>query len=85
MPFDRKLSLNSPVQYLKGVGPSRAKLLESRGITTVEDLLYYPPFRYEDRSAVTPVRDLVAGQMATVILSVLTTGAHPHPAWNGYL
>ena len=74
MPFDRKLSLNSPVQYLKGVGPSRAKLLESRGITTVEDLLYYPPFRYEDRSAVTPVRDLVAGQMATVILSVLTTG-----------
>ena len=74
MPFQRKITLTSPVQYLKGVGPSRARLFESRGISTVEDLLYYPPFRYEDRRAVTPVRDLVPGQRATVLLSVLTTG-----------
>ena len=41
--------LASDVQMLKGVGPQRAELLRSRGIHTVEDLLGYLPFRYEDR------------------------------------
>ena len=69
-----KLTLSSEVKYLKGVGPMRAELLAARGIRTVEDLLYYTPFRYEDRTRVTAVRDLVAGQMATVFAEVLTCG-----------
>jgi ATP-dependent DNA helicase RecG len=69
-----KLTLTSEVKYLRGVGPVRAELLAGRGIRTVEDLLYYTPFRYEDRTRVTPVRDLVAGQMATILAEVLTCG-----------
>ncbi|HKS94801.1 MAG TPA: hypothetical protein VJV74_01580, partial [Terriglobia bacterium] len=69
-----KLTLSSEVKYLKGVGPMRAELLAARGIRTVEDLLYYTPFRYEDRTRVTPVRDLVAGQWATVFAEILTCG-----------
>ncbi len=43
--------LDSPIKYLKGVGPAREKLLKSElGIATFEDLLYHFPFRYIDRS-----------------------------------
>ncbi len=68
------LQLSSEVKYLKGVGPARAELLASRGISTVEDLLYYTPFRYEDRTRVTRIRDLVPGQTTTVFAKVLTSG-----------
>ena len=34
---------STPVQYLKGVGPSRAKVFEQLGVTTVHDLLEYYP------------------------------------------
>ena len=37
--------------YVKGVGPARAAMLETKGLKTVEDLLTYAPFRYEDRSS----------------------------------
>ena len=64
----------SEVMYLKGVGPARAELLASRGIRTVEDLLYYTPFRYEDRTRLTRIRDLVPGQTTTIFAKVLTCG-----------
>ena len=41
--------LSTPVQYVKGIGPRVSELLAAKGISTVEDLLYYLPFRYEDR------------------------------------
>ena len=69
-----KLTAAAEVQFLKGVGPVRAELLASRGIRTVEDLLYYTPFRYEDRTRLTPIHDLVPGQTATVFARVLTCG-----------
>jgi len=69
-----KLTLSSDVKYLKGVGPARAEILAERGIRSVEDLLYYTPFRYEDRTRLTRVRDLMPGQMATVLVRVLTGG-----------
>src|SRR5439155_500975 len=69
-----KLTLASEVKYLKGVGPARAELLASRGIQTVEDLLYYTPFRYEDRTRISRVLDLLPGQTATVLSKVLTCG-----------
>ncbi len=68
------LTAVSDVQFLKGVGPARAQLLASRGIRTVEDLLYYTPFRYEDRTRLTRIRDLVPGQTTTVFARVLTCG-----------
>jgi ATP-dependent DNA helicase RecG len=68
------LTLASEVKYLKGVGPARAEIFASRGIRTVEDLLYYTPFRYEDRTRLTPIRDLLPGQTTTVLATVLTCG-----------
>jgi ATP-dependent DNA helicase RecG len=62
------------VKYLKGVGPARAEILASRGIRTVEDLLYYTPFRYEDRTRVTRIRDLIPGQTTTILADILTCG-----------
>jgi ATP-dependent DNA helicase RecG len=71
---ERALTLNTEVKYVKGVGPARAQLFASRSITTVEDLLYYTPFRYEDRQRLVCIRDLVPGQAATVLVKVLSCG-----------
>ncbi len=68
------MDLSTPVKYLKGVGPARAAVLETKGITTVEDLLAYPPFRYEDRSNMKTIAQLAPGEMATVVASVRSAG-----------
>jgi ATP-dependent DNA helicase RecG len=59
--------------YVKGVGPARAAMLEAKNLKVVEDLLTYPPFRYEDRSNVKTIRDLAPGEMATVLAEVRST------------
>jgi ATP-dependent DNA helicase RecG len=56
--------------YVKGVGPARAKMLEAKGLKTIEDILMYAPFRYEDRSNVKTIRELAPGEMATVLAEV---------------
>jgi ATP-dependent DNA helicase RecG len=68
------LTLESPLSALSGVGPSRARHLAQKGISTVEDLLYYLPFRYEDRTHFTPIGELRPGQLATVTGEVMTAG-----------
>ncbi|HTA47485.1 MAG TPA: ATP-dependent DNA helicase RecG [Bryobacteraceae bacterium] len=64
------LALDTPLAYLKGVGPARAAMLEGKGLETVEDLLHYFPFRYEDRSNLKPIAQLAPGELATVIAEV---------------
>ncbi len=64
------LALSTPLMYLKGVGPARAAMLEGKGLKTVEDLLAYPPFRYEDRTNVKTIAQLAPGEMATVMAEV---------------
>ncbi|MCL5742604.1 MAG: ATP-dependent DNA helicase RecG [Acidobacteria bacterium] len=56
--------------YVKGVGPARAAMLEAKSLVTVEDLLCYVPFRYEDRSNVKTIAQLAPGEMATVLAEV---------------
>lgn len=59
-------ALNSEIQYLSGVGPKRAALLRSElGVETFGDLLRIFPFRYIDRTSITPIRD-VRGDLAYV-------------------
>ncbi len=58
--------LATPLQFLKGVGPGRAKLLANLGLQTVEDALYYLPVRHEDRSQLTPLRSLKPDDVTTV-------------------
>jgi ATP-dependent DNA helicase RecG len=70
-------SLDRDAQYLKGVGPRRAKLLERLGVRTARDLLYHTPRRYEDASSVTPIRSLNTGMEATVIGRVVSKGILP--------
>ena len=50
--------LTDSVRYIKGVGEHREDLLKKIGITKSEDLLYYFPYRYEDRSAPTKLSSL---------------------------
>jgi ATP-dependent DNA helicase RecG len=56
--------------YVKGVGPARAEMLETKGLVTVEDLLGYAPFRYEDRTNIKTIAQLAPGEMATVLADV---------------
>jgi ATP-dependent DNA helicase RecG len=65
-----RLETAAPLKYVKGVGPARAEMLESKGLVTVEDLLSYAPFRYEDRTNVKTIAELAPGEMATVIAEV---------------
>jgi ATP-dependent DNA helicase RecG len=68
------LDLSTDVKYVKGVGPRVAEWLAQKNICTVEDLLYYLPFRYEDRLNPRGIGELQPGQMATVIAEVRNTG-----------
>src|SRR5208337_421018 len=68
------LELSTPVQYVKGVGPRIAEILAGKGIRTVGDLLYYLPFRYEDRLNPRGIAELRPGEMATVIGEVRNSG-----------
>lgn len=68
------LELTTPVQYVKGIGPKLAEILATKGIATVGDLLYYLPFRYEDRLNPRGIAELRAGEMATVIAEVRNSG-----------
>ena len=68
------LDLATSVQYVKGIGPRLAEVLASKGINTVDDLLHYLPFRYEDRLNPRGIAELRAGEMATVIAEVRTSG-----------
>jgi ATP-dependent DNA helicase RecG len=61
------LELSTPVKFVKRVGERIGAGLATRGIDTVEDLLYHIPFRYEDRLNPQPMAELVAGSMASVI------------------
>jgi ATP-dependent DNA helicase RecG len=58
--------LQTPLQYLKGVGPRRAADLQRVGLVTVEDLLYRFPLRYEDRGHLQPISSLQAGQQVAI-------------------
>ena len=57
---------------IKGVGPQRAELLAQRGIHTLEDLLGYLPFRYEDRIHFSKVKDIQPNGVYTIRARVLS-------------
>jgi ATP-dependent DNA helicase RecG len=68
------LELTTPVQYVKGIGPRLADVLAAKGIQSVDDLLHYLPFRYEDRMNLRGIAELRPGEMASVIAEVRTAG-----------
>lgn len=56
-----------PIQYIKGVGPQRALLLEKKGITDLVSLLHFFPLRYEDRRRLSTIGSLRWGEKEAVI------------------
>lgn len=63
--------LRKSVQYLKGVGPKRAGLLQRMNIFTIGDLLYHFPKEYQDRSNIRPASTCQHGELVTVLGRVL--------------
>ena len=69
----------TPITYLKGVGPKKADLLTKElGIETFDDFLQYFPFRYIDKSRIYKVSDVIADttyfQLRGKITNVVTVG-----------
>jgi len=67
-------NLETPVRYIKGVGPKKAEALGKLGLETIEDLLFYLPRRYEDRSKRKTIRELKIGESQVVQGEVVTFG-----------
>ncbi|HSR49841.1 MAG TPA: ATP-dependent DNA helicase RecG, partial [Acidobacteriota bacterium] len=70
------MKLETPVQYVKRVGEVRAGLLAKAGIRTVEDLLRYPPMRYEDRTRLKPIARLEEDETVVVVARLAACGEH---------
>ncbi|WP_263359416.1 ATP-dependent DNA helicase RecG [Acidicapsa ligni] len=67
-------ALDTPVMYVRGVGPRLAETLAGKGVLLAEDLLYHLPFRYEDRQNPRSLDELKPGEMASVIAEVRGSG-----------
>ena len=66
-PRQTRIRLDTPVTYLKGVGPARAEALKRLGVVTAGDLLYHIPHRYEDASTIATIASLEPGMQGTVV------------------
>lgn len=71
----------TPIQFLKGVGKARAEMLAEQGINTAGDLLWFFPFRYEDRRHPTRIADIGRHLEEYVLLrgKVMSARAHVSP------
>ncbi len=66
-----ELSLATPLQYVKGVGPKTSEVLRKAGYSSVEDILYHLPFRYEDRRNFTKIAELRPGMKVPIHAKII--------------
>jgi ATP-dependent DNA helicase RecG len=71
------LRLDTPVQFLKGIGERRAEALHRLGIRTARDLLWHLPHRYIDASTLTPLAKAELGQEVACVGRVAAKGVLP--------
>jgi ATP-dependent DNA helicase RecG len=71
--------LSSPVSCLKGIGPQRSLLFTKKSIRTVLDLLFYIPYRYEDRTRFTPLGLAEEGECVLIQGRVVSGGEQWFP------
>ena len=64
-----------PLQFLKGIGPVKAKLLERLELFTVQDLLFHFPTEHRDRATITPIRAATAGQPVNFVAQIVDVTA----------
>ncbi|MFH1177503.1 MAG: ATP-dependent DNA helicase RecG [Acidobacteriota bacterium] len=62
----------SPLSAIKGIGPAAARSLAAAGLVTIEDLLWYLPYRYEDRSQLRPIASLLETESGITVAGELT-------------
>jgi ATP-dependent DNA helicase RecG len=72
------ITVDAPVRALPGAGPSRAKQLEEAGLATAGDLLYYLPYRYEDRRHPVRIADVGRYVDSPVLLRGKVMSANLH-------
>ena len=60
-------TLDTPIQFIKGVGPKRAEVLHSLGISTIKDLLYYFPRKYVDRTSLSTIGSIQEGDEVNLV------------------
>ena len=60
-------TLDTPIQFIKGVGPKRAEVLQSLGICTIKDLLYYFPRKYVDRTSLSTIGSIKEGDEVNLV------------------
>jgi len=79
-----KLTLDSPLDAMPGIGPKRAAALAERGIATIADALFHLPSRYHDWRVRTPIPDLQPGITAIVegVLEGLAERPMPGARWR---
>ena len=71
------MNLTDPISILKGVGKQRYNIFIENGLSSIEDLLYYFPRRYLDRTNTTLIKDLQQGNQATIVARVETFSEKP--------
>lgn len=76
------MDLKKEVQYIKGVGPSRVKLLNKLGIHTLEDLITYYPREYEDRSKPKGISEIVNGEECLISAYPVRTSKRNSYSWE---
>jgi len=74
--------MQRPAQYVKGVGPRKALLLQRLGINTVGDLLYHLPRRYLDCSQVVPMNQVRENEFCTVRGNVIEAETRRTRGWK---
>ncbi len=71
------MSVDTPVQYVKGVGPKIAALLRKKGISTLRDLVEFYPRSYEDRRAARNIASLKDGDFVGLRAQIVRVSQIP--------
>ncbi|MCK4666420.1 ATP-dependent DNA helicase RecG [Candidatus Dependentiae bacterium] len=69
------IEIEKEIQYVKGVGPHKAKLISKLDIKTIKDILFYFPKRYEDRRSIGKIVDLNINEY-NIILGTVHSGSN---------
>lgn len=67
-------TLKVPLSSVKGIGPKLSELFAKKGLSTIEDILYFLPIRYEDRRNIKRIKELLPGEHGLTTGEVLASG-----------
>ena len=69
----KSINIKDPIRYIKGVGPRISDILAKKDVTTVEDLIFYFPRKYEDRRNVQTIASVEPGAKSIIVGTVLSS------------